>query len=1231
MDKVNIILNGKNIQGQAGETILELARRSGVNIPTLCHDPRLEPYSSCFLCVVEVNGMKGLQTSCSTKITEGMDITTDNSKVHKARKTALELLLSNHYADCVGPCKETCPAGVDVQGYISLIDKGLYNDAIALIKETNPLPAICGRVCVRPCEVACRRNLLDEGAPVGIDYMKRFAADQDLDSETRFIPDCDDPTGKKVAIIGGGPGGLSAAYFLQQKGHQCDIYEAAPKAGGWLRYGIPEYRLPNDLLQREIDAVTELGANLYCEKNLGGNISYKDLKDRYDATILTIGSQKGTLIGCKGDDAGNVFSGIDFLKNMEMTGQPADFRGKTVAVVGGGNTAMDCCRTSIRCNAEKVYVIYRRTENEMPANPIEIHESKIEGVEYLLLTNPVEVNKNDDGTVKSITCLKMELGEPDASGRRRPVPVEGSDFDLKVDYVLAAIGQKTDVNFIDDINQNTIKGELKINRWGDIDANPDTLQTGILSIFAAGDGVTGPATIIEAIAQAKLASHSIHQFLMGEEVAPPKKEFISRRDHFKTQDAVDYVGKFARQLRQEMPVLDAGNRFNFLEVELGYADEDVARGEAQRCLECGCTEYFTCDLKHYSTEYGAEQKAEGDYSISEVDFSHPYIEIDNNKCVLCSRCIRICRDVVGANALGLIKRGFDTFVAPSLGESLVHTNCESCGLCISTCPTGAITENMPFKPGPITSESFETISNFTSEGEKINLHVKNGFIMQATGAKGLVNPDASLGRHAKFGYNLLNHPDRLTKPMIKIKGKFEEISYDKAIEILALKIRSVNSIENAFYGGARLSNEEQYLIQKFARVGAKTNNVNNWHYMFGGEGYIKNSQAIVPFDQIKDAGVIYIVGAELSDDNQYVGFLVNQARRKYNVPVELVTTKEHSSMEHKADKVLRIKSYYHFVKALNHYLLGNGMQNQWFINDNCSDFAAYKSELLKEDFAELLHKAGDNCSGEIMRFANEFNNEMNAVLIFAEKEVSANTSFELRNLAMITGKLGKIASGLIALKEKNNSQGLLDMGVCNKVGPGTVSVFNTEYMDTLKKKWAVSRLPLGIEECHTDLLENGTVKNMFVFGEDPIGCANDKAKIKKYFDQAQFVMVMDYFMTETAQEADLIIPASFPAETGGSFTNTQKVIQEFDKHMVQNVDMLNYTFLIELLELFGSHQLLSLDDVRDEMMSVLPKQEGRQMHEFKYTKEDNWNRMFEHGCDAFQKMFEEGFRKAFKE
>ena len=321
---------------------------------------------------------------------------------------------------------------MDVQGYISLIEKGLYSEAIAVIKETNPLPAICGRVCVRPCEVACRRNLLDEGAAVGIDYLKRFAADYDLNSADKYRPVIKPETGKKIAVIGAGPGGLSAAFFLRKEGHSVDIFETSPAAGGWLRYGIPEYRLPNNLLQREVDNITEMGVNIHYNQSLGETISYKEISAKYNATVLAIGSQRGTSIGCEGDDAEGVYAGIDFLKSLEMNDIKPDFRGKTVAVIGGGNTAMDCCRTSRRLGAEKVYIIYRRTEKEMPANPIEIHESKLEGVEYMFLTLPLKVQKDEHGHIKAMICMKMELGEADASVAAVPCRSKGVNLSCRL-------------------------------------------------------------------------------------------------------------------------------------------------------------------------------------------------------------------------------------------------------------------------------------------------------------------------------------------------------------------------------------------------------------------------------------------------------------------------------------------------------------------------------------------------------------------------------------------------------------------------------------------------------------------------------------------------------------------------------------------------------------------------------------------------------------------------------
>jgi formate dehydrogenase major subunit len=1225
-ERLNVILDGKITQAYKGETILDLCRRNDIEIPTLCDDPRLAPYTSCFVCVVEVEGMKGLQPSCSTKVMEGMKIDTYNERVKKARKTALDLLVSNHYADCTGPCKQACPAGVDVQGYISLIDKGMYSEAVAVIKETNPLPAICGRVCVRPCEVACRRNLLDEGAAVGIDYMKRFAADYDLQSKDKFVPEVKAKTGKKVAVIGAGPGGLSAAFFLQKEGHQVDIYEAAPHAGGWLRYGIPEYRLPNDVLQKEVDNITELGVTITYNSVFGKDISYDKISEKYDASVLAIGSQKGTSIGCEGDDAENVFSGIDFLKEMELSGKKMDFSGKKVAVVGGGNTAMDCCRTALRCGSKDVYVIYRRTEKEMPANPIEIHESKLEGVNYLLLTNPSRVNKDEEGKLKSITCLKMELGEPDASGRRRPVPVEGSEFDLEVDYVLAAIGQKTFAGFVENVNKSVLSGELKVNRWGDIDANKNTLQTGVDSIFACGDGVTGPATLIQAVAQGRVAAHSCDLFLHKKQVVPMPKEFLSKKDNFKEQGTEEYKGIFAEQKREEMPTLDPGDRVNFKEVELGYASEDVARHEAQRCLECGCTEVFNCDLKKYASEYEADQKAlEGEYKEYEVDFRHPYIEIDNNKCILCARCVRICNEVVGAKALGLVNRGYDTFVAPSMGDSLQDSTCESCGMCISTCPTGAITENVFFKPGPVKLDSAETICNYCSIGCTISVNHKSEFVHRITGQKGLVNKDGNLCKYPKFGYKYLNDPTRITKPLLKKNEEFEEISFAKAYELIAEKIGKADADENAFFAGARLTNEEMYLVQKLARVGAKTNNVSSFHYLNRGNGYLMNSKSNMPFEQLGGASKIYLIGSEINQDNAVAGFMINNIRHKNNIPVELVTQHEDSTMKHKVDAVLTIKSYYYFIKAVNYYLVANNFHNGLFIKDNCSGFEEYKTELLKENFVDLVEKSGVPFMDQVIEFAKNYNNEMNAIIVFSEKEVSGNTCEELFNLCMITGKIGKTSNGLIALKEKNNSQGLIDMGIHPAYGVGLQQIDDKGLMDKMKSNWKVDSLPEIIETDIFALLEKGKMKNIFIFGEDPIGCAEEDVPAASWLSNSDFVVVQDCFMSETAKAANLILPASLPIESGGSFTNTQKVIQEFEPMFKPKVEDTALMQLANVLEILGSEGKKEVVDVRMEAFSLFSGENETLSYTFVYTKADDSNRMFKYGCDFINAYFEKDF------
>ena len=422
MKKFRLNIDGKEVFGLPGQTILEVARENDIFIPTLCFDERTKIYGACGLCVVEAEGMPKLLKACATEISPNMIIKTKTDRVIESRKTNLELLLSNHVGDCRPPCVLACPAQTDCQGYVGLIANGEYEKAIELIKDKIPLPGSIGRVCPHPCEEKCRIQHVDE--PISIANLKRFASDRDLESENPFIPEIAEETGKSVAIIGGGPMGLSAAYFLRQMGHSVTIIEAMPKLGGMLRYGIPEYRLPKAVLDEEIELIESMGVKIILNTKVGVDISFESIRKDFDAVLLGIGAWVSTGVRCKGEDSEGVIGGIDFLRKVVRNEEIK--LGENVAIVGGGNTAMDACRTAVRLGAKKVYNIYRRTKNEMPADMVEIVEAEEEGVIFKNLTTPIEVVADENGKVKQVVLQVMELGEPDASGRRKPVPVATS-------------------------------------------------------------------------------------------------------------------------------------------------------------------------------------------------------------------------------------------------------------------------------------------------------------------------------------------------------------------------------------------------------------------------------------------------------------------------------------------------------------------------------------------------------------------------------------------------------------------------------------------------------------------------------------------------------------------------------------------------------------------------------------------------------------------------------------
>jgi formate dehydrogenase major subunit len=422
-----------------------------------------------------------------------------------------------------------------------------------------------------------------------------------------------------------------------------------------------------------------------------------------------------------------------------------------------------------------------------------------------------------------------------------------------------------------------------------------------------------------------------------------------------------------------------------------------------------------------------------------------------------------------------------------------------------------------------------------------------------------------------------------------------------------------------------------YLIQKLARVAAKTNNVYSFQYLNALQGTNLNYKANVPFEDIHKASKIYLIGSEINEENGVASFMVNKAQTHYGVPVESVTTEENSSISHKVDHEMKIDSYYYFVKAINHHILSQNLQNNLFIKDKCDNFETYKNQLLNEDFDELVKKSGVCCKDHLIEFAENYNKELNAVIIFSERNISPRTGTELFNLAMMTGKMGKTASGLLSLKEKNNSQGIFDMGIGPNTGVGGQSLENKKFTDKLKKVWNIDQLPENPEKSNLELLDKGIINKMYIFGEDPIGCAIDSQRVEKWFGDAEFIMVQDYFFTETASEADLILPATMPVETSGTFTNTLRYIQQFDKQLNSKIEKENYQQLIELLNNFDFNGLSNPEEIRKEAISLLPENLEFE-YTFEYTDKDNSNfRLFNHGCDSVVKYFDDEQEQAFAE
>ena len=670
-EKFKFILDGKEVEAERGETILTVATRNGIHIPTLCFNEKISKTTSCFVCVVKDMKTGKFLPSCAACPAPGQEVDASSDEVIAMRRTALGLLLSEHTGDCEAPCTLACPAHANVEEYVRTCRNGEHLESLKIIKKRIPLPMSVSRVCPRFCEKHCRRNI--EGKPVAINDVKRIAADLYYDTYMEELPALN---GKKVAIVGAGPAGLSAAYYLRLEGIQPVLFDQMPEAGGMLRYGIPEFRLPKNTLRRELAHFAKMGIEIRNNQKLGKDITIEGLSAEYDAVIMAVGSWKPSGMRIDGEEL--ACQGIEWLgkiagANWENCPNP----GRT-AIVGGGNTALDCARTALRLGGD-VTVLYRRTRNEMPAEDLEVVEAMEEGVKFEFLTAPLSLTKNDDGTL-ALTCQRMELGEPDASGRRAPVPVAGSDFVITLDTVIGAIGQRT-----------VVPEGLAASKRGIEVCKKDLRCSEDKLIFAAGDCVSGPATVVEALAAGRKAALAAADALAGRPHVEPELFSVSRGEwQSLTKDDLVYLRTVSDEERVKPEYISMDLRkTTFTELSPSIPAEKMEK-EAERCIECSCTAKGECALKKHAERYHvAPDMFKGKKPAAEADTRHPLIIHDKGKCIRCGTCVKICGEVINKNLLALMRRGFTTEMRTAFDQGL-PSYCKDCGACIAECPVGAL-------------------------------------------------------------------------------------------------------------------------------------------------------------------------------------------------------------------------------------------------------------------------------------------------------------------------------------------------------------------------------------------------------------------------------------------------------------------------------------------------------------------------------------------------------------
>ncbi len=821
MKKISLSIDAVQLSVESGTTVLEAARQAGISIPTLCHLPeKTSQESHCEVCVVACEGREGFIKSCATPVEEGMVIITENDAIKTHRQKRIAALASIHFGDCKAPCSLTCPGQINVQGYIAHVAKGQYAEAVRLVMEKNPLPFSVGRLCRRFCESRCRRVLLD--APIAINHLKRFVADWCMNNQVDLHIQKQPATGKKIAVVGGGPSGLAGAYYLAKNGHDVTIYEAEEELGGLLRYAVPEFKVPNKVLDYEIATILKMGIEVKCNHRLGQEVSMDELNSQFDAVLLTIGAGVDQPLGLPGSDLAGVQPALDFLRKYNAGAEVK--QGKSAAVIGGNNVAMEAARALLRQGYEVTIVNPKKDASGLGANPVAITEAEKEGARFLFQVDPCEVRQLGSGL--ELVMGQLELGEPDKKGKQKLQPVPDAFDVLLVDTVVYAQGQM--VCGEKETEGDTPFADVALSPKNLIKANAKTAMTSRDKVYAAGEAAGGSRPLIQVVSSGRKAAESIHSAVMGLAPAPAESRFNFTRGT--SADDSKVLERFEKQERTPMPARapDAAVLDNE-EVKLGF-DEAAAKREADRCLECGCMAFDDCDFKTLciDNDINLSKTGMGTAPAYSLDQSHPMLDVDLNKCIYCQRCVNACAyEALDLSCVSQDEQGRATGISLSFNDNCVH-----CGNCADFCSTGTITKKDLLSP--ILNEEtrkVRTTCPYCGAGCQMQLKVKGDTIMEATSESHLAPNYGALCVKGRFAFNFAQDKKRLTTPLVRRDGKLVEASWDEAYDVIAERLTKVKkehgSDSIAGFSCARATNEENFLMQKFMRTVIGTNNIDH--------------------------------------------------------------------------------------------------------------------------------------------------------------------------------------------------------------------------------------------------------------------------------------------------------------------------------------------------------------------------------------------------------------------